>query len=212
MNGLCIAIISGDNALASQLISDGLDEKYKDGNQNTLLHIACPHSDISVIRALLDDGGIDVNAQNCYGCTALYYACYNNRYDVAKLLVENGACNLENNEHDNPLLWAISDGQTEVIEAILKSKVNNINILDENGNNALYHACYDNRYAIAKMLFDYGIMHVPNNNQYTPLMHAAINGYYDIAALILKNKIDNVNVRDSNGNTALYYAYEKNEY
>jgi ankyrin repeat protein len=66
------------------------DVNIRDGNGNTLLHEACSQGKIAVVRELIAKNA-DINAENCYGATPLGYAVLKNHYDIAELLLENGA-------------------------------------------------------------------------------------------------------------------------
>ena len=73
------------------------------------LHLCIPKGYSRVAKLLIDKGGSSVvNAQNCYGATAIHYAADTGREDIVDMLLSNGA---------NPLLtqdlgktpWKLAD-------------------------------------------------------------------------------------------------------
>ena len=64
-------------------------------------------ADIDYLEVLLDKFNIDVNIQNVYGNSALYWASYANNLDFVKLLLEHGADpNIKDVNGDTALIWA----------------------------------------------------------------------------------------------------------
>src|SRR5215471_5894972 len=57
---------------------------------DTALHVALHRNDLSVARALIEDG-IDINKAGDLGYTALHVACMKGNADMVHLLIENGA-------------------------------------------------------------------------------------------------------------------------
>jgi hypothetical protein len=84
------------------------------------LRQAASAGDVAKVKALLDQG-VDVNAANQYGGTALTFAARRGNAEMVKLLLERGA---DPNRKDNfygfpPLLAALRTGETEVAKLLL---------------------------------------------------------------------------------------------
>ena len=78
---------------------------------------AVQNSDVGAVRAVLE-AGVDVNATNDYGSTALFFAADRGEVEIVRLLLENGA---DPNVTDTfygatPLTWA---GMNEHVEIAL---------------------------------------------------------------------------------------------
>lgn len=81
-----------------KLFDSNLLIKIKNKNDDTLLTAFCNEiytyeEEIEVIKIInfLIESGIDINAQNKEGCTALMYACTCESYYILKILLENNA-------------------------------------------------------------------------------------------------------------------------
>lgn len=84
------------------------------------LRRAASAGDSAKVRELLA-AGVDVNAANRYGATALAYACDKGHTEVVKLLLDKGA---NPNTRDSfykqtPLAWAVGNGHTEIVRTLL---------------------------------------------------------------------------------------------
>jgi outer membrane protein assembly factor BamB len=79
--------------------------------------------DVKKVKELLDKG-VDVNARNRFGATALWFAAYKNRVEVVKLLIDRKAnLDLADEVWDStPLALASSFGQTESVKLLLAAK------------------------------------------------------------------------------------------
>lgn len=63
-------------------------------NGNTPLHMGSAYGRTDVVQFLVDQG-VEINATNKYGETALFYACYRGYADIAAFLIEQAGCDLE---------------------------------------------------------------------------------------------------------------------
>ncbi len=84
------------------------------------LRRAASAGDVAKVRGLLA-AGVDVNAANRYGATALAYACDKGHVEVVKALLDKGA---NPNTKDSfykqtPLAWAVSNGHAEIVRTLL---------------------------------------------------------------------------------------------
>jgi len=73
------------------------------------LHLCVPKGYSRVAQLLVEEGGSSVvNAQNCYGATALHYAADTGREDIVDLLLSNGA-NPELTQDLGKTPWKLAD-------------------------------------------------------------------------------------------------------
>ena len=119
-----------------KLVNLGNDLKFVDCFKDTLLHIAAKKSVAKDMFKYLFDSGIDINAKNIEGRTALMnFAYYGNRYElkeakeIINLFIQNGAdCGLKDNKGHTAIdiaKYRMNDAIYDVLKEIDKNK--NIN-------------------------------------------------------------------------------------
>ena len=78
--------------------------------------------DFKLIRTILENGLVDVNAKDDIGWTGLHCACMNFSLDLVKLLIEAGAdVNAQTNEGDVPLLVAINHNSNRISKVLIEA-------------------------------------------------------------------------------------------
>lgn len=89
--------INGKNAvdreaarLIRKAVKEGFPADYSNNLGVTLLHIAPIHNSLEACHALIESG-VNVNLQNMWGETPFFNACYHNKINCAKLLIDAGA-------------------------------------------------------------------------------------------------------------------------
>jgi len=99
------------------------DINQKDGVLNTVLFKAVIRSDKETVKALINLG-IDVNAVNIFGSTALMYYCACNSWDfhMTKILIDAGAnVNIANQCGNTALMFAIFRNNSENVKLLLEA-------------------------------------------------------------------------------------------
>ena len=103
------------------------------------------------VRELLNEDGIDINAENLCGWTALMCAVYGGYTEIvlALLAIEGINLNAVDTDGETALLVAVSDGHTEIALALLEKPGIDINTADNHGSTALSYAESRGHLAIA---------------------------------------------------------------
>ncbi|HEX6903908.1 MAG TPA: ankyrin repeat domain-containing protein [Thermoanaerobaculia bacterium] len=114
------------------------------------LRRAASAGDLAKVQELLA-AGVDVNAANKYGGTALAFACDKGHTAVVNLLLERGA---NPNSKDTfygatPLNWAVQKGHAEIVRALLAKGA-------EGEDGALTGAASEGQAAIVKVILERG--------------------------------------------------------
>ena len=101
---------------------------------------ATANNDIDGVKFFSKAGALVINQRNKGGATSLHIACRESNFEIAKILVDNGAnVNIVDNEGWSPLMRASLAGNKEIVELLLKNgaKAHLLNSLNES---ALIHA------------------------------------------------------------------------
>ena len=105
----------GDLATVKRLIDEGLDVDTKTKYGATALAYAVDKGHIEIVRFLIDKGA-DVNSTDTfYNATPLAWAGMNERYEIAGVLLENGATGA-----DDTLSQGAREGNKALVESALK--------------------------------------------------------------------------------------------
>ncbi|WP_297286701.1 ankyrin repeat domain-containing protein, partial [uncultured Brachyspira sp.] len=172
---------------------------------------------------------VDFSATNEMGLTPLLYAieCSNER--ALRVLLEYSDVNIEYRLHDDfaaypfinkyegdsvniggatPLMFAIFKNNSRIVKQLI-DKGANVRAKDNEGNSVFLYACGFGDGNIIRMLLqkDSSLVNdkTPNGNL-NGLHYAATFNNLNTINFLIKNVDMNINDRDSNGCTALYYA------
>ncbi len=165
---------------------------------------AATKGDIKAVKDFLDKG-INVNARDINGRTALMIAVYDESKDIVEMLINAGA---DVNAHDKygltSLHWAAEKGHTNIVEMLIKAGAD-VNAKNNNGSTALHRAALGPK-GIVQILLKAGV-EVNSQNKYgrTALMLAVQYRRKDLVEILLASGAD-VNVKDNEGRTALHEA------
>jgi cytohesin len=121
MTPLYTAAVKCRKLILQLLLENGARVNTRDNDLNTPL-IRVVAEDCENLFITLLDNGADVEAVNCFGCSALHAAAIRgNRFFAEILIAEGAGVNVENDEGDTPLDLAEEMGHQE-ISAVLESK------------------------------------------------------------------------------------------
>jgi len=188
------------------LLDNGADINEKDGEGRTpLYHAACLGNQVDVVRHLLARGA-NVNLGD-KTFTPLYGAVYHSHYDVAKVLIDNGAdVNVRQHEGMTPLHLAIefsyTQNPTDIIEYLLAHGAR-ADLRDNQGNTPLDTALASHyRSDIVTILLC--------KIQEKTIHEAAHAGQWERIESLL-GAGTHINLRDRSGRTALHHAVWGNQ-
>ncbi|MCP4370086.1 MAG: hypothetical protein GY797_18520 [Deltaproteobacteria bacterium] len=182
------------------------------------LHIASQNGHIEVVKLLLA-ANVDVNKANKDGFTSLFMASQNCHPEVVRLLLEaNARMEKANKDGATPLYAASQNGHTEVVKLLLAAKNaifigNGISAQEQSPNSTSTIKLKvlsesmdaDDITEILKLLKSGADVNLINENGYSPLYMASMDGHAEIVKLLLEAGAD-VNKASTNGITPLYSA------
>ena len=180
---------------------------------------------IEEVSNFIDNKKININARIKNSATPLIFSIIFKQDEIAKMLIEKGAnLNIKDKSGFTALIYSIIYNRTEVSKILIEKKANvNIKLsLNENGvymKNFTPLILNENK-EVAQSLINAGAnINIKFTAKYdgrniklenaTPLMWFILNDNIEIAQLLIESGA-NINTKDKNGNTALYYAKEKN--
>lgn len=174
------------------LLLVGLISCNKSSNQfdDKILYEAIKNNQLDVIKNKINKG-LSVNFQDKAGNTLLHYACLDNKIDIAKFLVENGA-NIEAKENDG--FRPIHVNHSPEFVYFFLSKGVNINSQTNEGDTILHMLAiqeiksekeYEERINFLKDLIENGANpNVENNTGEKPFHTAYLYGNYRISKFL----------------------------
>lgn len=166
--------------------------------------------DGQVVKAFLQ-AGINPNAKNEKGETALVYAIREKDPKIAELLIEKADINLQDDNGNSPLHTAIMQDKDEITELLLKKNAD-VNVTGTyktiKNQTPLYQAIIKGKFDLAeKLLKKKADPNIADSEGSFPLAEVVVRS--DANPEFIKKLIENgadVNKQESNGSTALLYA------
>jgi len=203
-----------DTEMADMLLRAGADAKAANEFGATALYAASAHSDPAMTVRLLA-AGADANAALVSGETALMESARRgNLATVRALLAAKANPNAqEKNGGQNPLMWAVSERQTAVVEELLRNGAE-VKTASKTGFTPLMFAAQKGDAATARVLINAGadVNEVrKGGGGYTPLIIAAAMGHVEVVDLLL-DKGANPNTLDGRGYTPLHLVVRDSDY
>jgi ankyrin repeat protein len=146
---------------------------------------AVEKTDRAKITTLITQG-VDVNASQVDGMTALHWAAYHDELQVAKSLIKAGAnTKAENRYAVTPLSLAATNGNTEMVELLLGAGADPNTVL-RGGETALMTAARTGRTGPVKALLARGAeVNAKDRKGQTALMWAAADGHAEVVEALL---------------------------
>uniref|UniRef100_A0A0D9VG41 Uncharacterized protein n=1 Tax=Leersia perrieri TaxID=77586 RepID=A0A0D9VG41_9ORYZ len=162
----------------------------RDENGVCALHLAAGRGSLPVCQYLVEELGVDVNAVEDRGETALTFAINFGKAEILRYLLDHGADTEKlNNDGLTVLHFAAGEGKCEMVE-ILLSKGAYIDSLTTGGT-ALHCAAYNGRDSVVKILLDHHADHKKVAwGAYTPLAVAIHSGSTKCVKLLIEAGAD----------------------
>jgi ankyrin repeat protein len=204
------SIIIGATSLALSCVSFVASGKAMN---ETPLHAAAARGDVACIKKLLFEG-VEIDARDRAGATALLVATQGNKISAAKELIEAGAdVNAKDAMNDSAYLYAGARGHLDILKLTLAHGAD-LTSTNRYGGTALIPASERGHVETVRTLIEAGVDvdHV-NKLGWTALLEAIILGdggkhHQKIVELLAKAGA-NVNLADGKGVTPLQHARDR---
>ena len=207
------AISLGNLDKVLELLKNGLDvnEHSPSKDRLTALHYAVIYNQSNIVQVLLANGA-DINVVDYAGYTPLHAVAQHGHKEIVALLLEKGEkINATNTCSDTPLHVAAKHGHKDVV-ALLLEKGEEINATNTWGHTPFHFAAEVGDKDVVALLLEKGAnVNATTTDTWgdTPLHLAARFGYKEVVALLIEKGAD-VNAADSDSETPLMLANQKN--
>jgi ankyrin repeat protein len=180
---------SGDVEKIEQLLAAGADINSRDQANDTPLIVASRNGHKGVVKLLLGNKSIDVDASNHSQFTALTSACEHGHTEIAESLLTAGAnANFRTSEGQTALAEACSNGHVETAKLLL-ARGADIKARTDAGKTPLNLAAAVGQIEIVRLLLKKGAdVQAADLDGGTALTEAARRGHAEIVKLLLENK------------------------
>ena len=162
---LMLAAEAGDLPLVKLLLEEGADVNMERFYRFTALHLAAGNGHTSVVRVLVDVPGINLDIPSMRGDTPLIEAAASGYTNIVQVLVDAGA-NVNFNYQKSarayfagqtPLMIAAEHGLTDIVKILLDVPTIELNLVNNEGLNALMLAARNEHSEIVEMIIQAGL-------------------------------------------------------
>uniref|UniRef100_A0A8D3E9E9 Histone-lysine N-methyltransferase EHMT2 n=1 Tax=Scophthalmus maximus TaxID=52904 RepID=A0A8D3E9E9_SCOMX len=188
------------------MLMEGIDPTYQPDSQNkrSALHAAAQRGLLEVCYMLIQ-AGANVDAQDKDLRTPLVEAIINNNIEVARYLVQNGACVYHEDGYTG-LHHAAKLGNLEIVRMLLETGQVDVNAQDSGGWTPIIWAAEHKHVDVIKTLLNRGADVTISDKELNVCLHwAAYAGNVDIAELVLNSGCSLAAV-NMHGDTPLHIA------
>lgn len=202
-NTLLLSAIADDNLeVVRFLISKGADVN---GNRNAAfypLERAAMSGNIDIVHALDTTGKLNYYRKGDQ--SLIYSIAFDDSIDICVFLLSKGMdVNTKDSDDYTALHWAVQRQNLKIVQTLINYGAN-VNVVDSDGQTPLYQATGDNDIDGVKLLLNCGAS-VDLTGNCTPFMIACALDHYEIAMELVRYGA-NVNFKDIDGRTALFYC------
>lgn len=191
-SALHFAVYSGHGSAVRSLLDHGINPALQDSLGATALHVAAesPEGTTDVMEMLIEHG-VDLNAVNVHGETALNLAIRRKSEDIVKSLLKHRAdCEIAPNDGWKPLHSAVATGDVNMVRLLLDRGAD-ANAVSGTGWTPLMFVADRGYDKIMKLLLEAGAdLHLQTAINQTPLHKALYHGSKPAIELLLSYGAD----------------------
>ncbi|WP_027728587.1 ankyrin repeat domain-containing protein [Treponema sp. C6A8] len=204
------AVRYGNIEIIKALLDSGANVNSKDNLGKTPIMMITPKEKTQEIYNLLISYRADLNEKDMYGDTVLHNAIMvNSDVETDAILTNNGAdVNVRNKEGVTPLHIAVQKDQVGTARLLTENGAN-IHTMDAKGKTPLVLALAGSQEMLEAVVSEKNAM-TQDSDGNTPLHIALINDAPLSKVQYIISLTDNVNLRNRDGNSALFLAVIKN--
>jgi ankyrin repeat protein len=200
------AVANRHEDVAMLLLDRGAKTAFEDRSGNTLLHVAVKTRMSAVLKRLVADDSVDVNAANQHQVTPLHLAARANLKSIVRALLAHADIrpNVLDKEGMSPAALAARDGFPDVLE--LLAPVSDINYRSRSERSTLHQAAMAGVARSIEILGEHGAkLNVQDSDGRTPLHLAIVEKQVDVIAPLLELCAD-PEIKDNRNRAPLHTA------
>lgn len=203
--------VKSDNANIIQLLAknhavlDSTESLGRDNSSNTPIHAAVRWNALNSIQTL-KKFGVDINAQNMSGKTALSYSCRAGKTELASLLLKNGADIDATDLNGRTILMDTIQTKNEEMVRFLLANNASVQIQEMNGRNAFHEAALSKNIDIITMVRNAGGNPLNRDSEGESPFTLVLGEDFGVILAVLG---PDTSITDSDGNTPVHIAVEK---
>jgi ankyrin repeat protein len=191
---------------------DNLQALYEyDEDMCNFIHYAASHGERQVVELLIEKMGVPINIRSSHGKTALHFAAMGGWDDVVSYLLSKGAdLNMKDYNGDTPVYYCIRYKYPSLAKVFIESDKALLMTQNDDGYSVLHMAAGFGFTELIKILIKKQpeLINLANNHGETPLHIAVVEDFIDAVRLLI-NKGAALDIKDSEGCTALDVAKDK---
>ncbi|KAI9695778.1 MAG: hypothetical protein M1820_008451 [Bogoriella megaspora] len=198
----------GNGAIVSLLIEHGASLDFSADTASMSLAWAAEYGNEELASSLIQRSA-RIDAKDERGWTPLTLAAQYRHEKLASMLIRRGASvHLPGPDGATPLLQAAQRGHGELASLLVQHGAY-VNSMDQEGHTTLVWAAYYNDESLASLLIQRGAnLNPTDQGGWTPLAWAAYYGSEAVARVLLETGKFDVNIKDQDGRTVLWWATE----
>ena len=209
VSALMMACKQGFLPIVKMLVEAGAQINQADASMKTpIAHAASSNNSVEVITYLVENGGDPNTILWDKYQSILLFAVVNKYTDLGLLLLKRGAnATFVDEEGNSVATWAAFEGNQAIMDELI-SRSTGLSSENSQGTNPLIVASAEGHREIVSALLQSKMVdiHSKDVDGTNALMAASVSGHKDVVSLLIKAGAD-VNVRNSEGHTALMFAY-----
>ncbi|MDX9905428.1 MAG: ankyrin repeat domain-containing protein [Bacteroidales bacterium] len=204
---LATAVKEQKYTAARLLLESGADVNATDIFNYTPIFYAIDNNDLQMMK-LMKENGADINFKDMKSRTPLTYSAnIDSKTALTEYLLDNGAdLNLTSCYGWTPFFYSCFNGSSRNADILYKSG-SAVDLSDVDGETPLFCAVINNHTDIARFLLErQADINHQNLAGMTPVMIALDSSYSDLSLYLISQQDLKVNITDTAGYTALFYA------
>ena len=190
-----------------------IEAEVKDGNR--ILHLACEHGSVDLVKHLVEVAGCDINAKGQYERSCLHFALFNfsHKWEIIKFLTSRPNCDVETEVKDgNRILHLTCEhGNVDLVKHLVEVAGCDINAKGQNERSCLHFACSNRKSGteIVQFLFskqDWYVEAEDKNND-RAIHLACQHGNVDLVKHLVEVAGCDINAKGQYERSCLHFAF-----